>query len=652
MPSRLVRYIFIPLSSLLVSCASDHIILNAHELTLDSIFTDHMVLQSGKPVTFRGRAAPNSEVAVEIADQVVVSRSDDDGRWAAEFKPLSVGGSYRLKVASHGKQVTVNDIAVGEVWLCSGQSNMDRPLSWDKEASVEIQAASNANLRLLHIRRNMRINPADKFANNEIWRQSSPASVSEFSAVCYYFGKRLQEKLNMPIGLIAASWGGSPIEAWIDLDSFSVTGLFPEQIEDLTLYRSNAHEGRRAFEDRQAAWWRRNDPNSKAHARSPWFRLENEKQWKSIRVPGRWRDTELSDFDGVVWYQKIFDLPKEWKENDLVLSLGRIDDRDTVWINGVQVGASYSYARDRKYVVPKGILKGDDNLISVRVLDIRGDGGFIDDALNITLGDGEETVVSLSGEWRAIATVDASVLEPYLTPPDENPRAPTVLFNGMINPVGSFPMRGVLWYQGETNARYPDSYESLLDALGASWRKSIAEDLAFLIVQLPQYIPSAEDDAHGNWWRIREAQDRFTQKDNRAELVITIDSGDPDDIHPQNKRLVGERAAETAYLKFYGGVPVARRPAVVGVRRLSDKIEIMFDEEIVSGDALPLRGFELCEGGNCRLTKASYSGRAVFLPLLSSDKIDEIRFAISDAPNPNLFSASGWPAAPFRYRVD
>ena len=622
-------------------------------LELDPMLGDNAVLQREQPIVISGAYLPNAKIEIEFLGKVQTVSSDSDGHWTSAFAPASAGGPYELEVTAQNQSVVSSNIMIGEVWLCGGQSNMDRQMNWVQDGAVDISNSTDAQIRFFKVPKSISLTPRTRFDGAAKWQVSSPNVTSEFSAVCYFFGRKIQRSLGVPVGLIAASWGGTHIESWVPRETLNHFKALRSQLSELELLTGRKAEIEAQYRQATSKWWRENDAeninlvsNFGPHDES------STKGWQSIKVPARWKGTFLNKFNGVAWYQRRFDLEAPRDRVSGVLSLGKIDDYDTVWINGYEIGSTDSYSLDRSYEVPAGILHKGTNLISIRVLDAGGDGGFLSDdgAIFLKTSDGEK--IPLSGTWSILPGRALSKSNPYPKNALEDPNGLSVLYNGMIAPIGHAKARGVLWYQGETNARAPDGYAALLGGLAESWRQQMSPDLKFLIVQLPKYAPPTMDSASGNWPRIREAQAQFVSHDPRATLVPTIDTGEIDDIHPQNKRLVGERSATLALANIYHAIPVIQLAEAKEVQRVGDDIVVSFEtgSQLHTSHGQPVAGFEICDN-SCRETEARIDGDRILIKNPANRRGDQVRYAFFDFGNANLRGVNGLPVLPFRMEI-
>jgi len=455
---------------------------------LHPLFTDHVVLQRDVPTPVWGWAEPGQRVKVALAGQSVETTADARGKWMARLGPYPAGGPHVLAV-SGPKAVEIKDVLVGDVWLCSGQSNMEWPLKGAVNPEAEVAAADYPRLRLFQVPKKTALEPESTVEAK--WDVCTPATAPGFSAVGYFFGRDLGRDLNVPIGLINSSWGGTVAEAWTSAPSLGPLGDFDKALAQVRASKAEAGQPPVRLDRAMAAWWKRNDPGTSDQPgwADPKF---DAAAWKTMDLPGNWEERGLPDFDGIAWFRKDFDLPEAWDGKDLTLALGPIDDLDTTYLNGVEVGHTDAWATPRKYKVPAGVAKAGRNVIAIRVLDRQGQGGFGGEKGDMKLapaGDEQAGPIALAGPWSFKVAANASDLS---SPPEaqgENPNRASVLYNGMIAPLAPFPIKGAIWYQGEGNAGRPAQYRRLLPTLIRDWRAAFAVgDFPFLIVQLANYL--------------------------------------------------------------------------------------------------------------------------------------------------------------------
>ncbi|MBL8993946.1 MAG: 9-O-acetylesterase, partial [Spirochaetia bacterium] len=549
-----------------------------------------MVLQQGMPIRLWGYAEPGEKLKVSLAKdgigQAALATADSKGFWKVELKAMKAGGPYILNV--YGKNtVTLDDILIGEVWVGSGQSNMEWPVIRSIDGPSEVSNASHPQIRLFTVRK-----AALARATNDVtgkWAECSPESVPGFSAAAYFFGRELQKELGVPVGLIHSSWGGSSAEAWMDLPTLRSKADWKNIPMRLDVYHkyladTNTYLKQQAI---QKAWDLSNrlaDPGNKGFEKG-WANADfKDEGWKAMNVPGAWENAGLP-IDGAVWFRKTVEIPASWAGKELSLQLGTLDDYDTTYVNGTKVGetgketASW-WTFQRKYKIPASLVKAGNLVISTRIFDDFGGGGFTGQSADLKIFPvgNEAEALPLKGSWKYYVEFGVS---PKPTPPQPaDPtrvnQVPTLLYNGMIAPLLGLSIRGVIWYQGESNAGRAYQYRLLMQTLIESWRRAWGSgDFHFYIVSLANYMTRKADPVPSAWAELREAQAMALAKKNTA-LAIAIDIGEGTNIHPKNKPEVGRRLALPALNLVYGKKNVYSGPVYDSMKIEGSKIRLTF----------------------------------------------------------------------------
>jgi sialate O-acetylesterase len=612
-----------------------------------------MVLQRGVKAPIWGWTTPGDKVTVTVAGKKASAVADADGKWMAKVGPLKAGGPYTLTI-SGPKDVTLENVLAGDVWICSGQSNMEMGIGAAANAEQEIAASDYPMIRLYTVTKAIALKPLDTPVGQ--WLVCGPKTIgkaewSSFSAVGYYFGRKLYQELKVPIGLIHTSWGGTVAEAWTSAEGLASLKDFDPALEQVRRMEASQEGGVASYQRQVRAWWARNDAGSRAGQRWESPSLDTF-DWKSMDVPGAWEKAGLPGFDGVVWFRKEVDLPAGSEAKQFALSLGNIDDIDVTWVNGVKVGETGVYTTPRRYPVPKGLLKAGRNVIAVRVLDTGGDGGLLGEpsAFALTAEGGDS--VPLAGPWLYKVSADLSKTTPFPQEVTNNPNVVTVLYNAMVAPLVPFGIKGAIWYQGESNAGRAYQYRRLLPAMIADWRSRFGVgDFPFYIVQLANFTASPTEPIEDAWAELREAQTMTANDVKNAGMAVIIDIGDALDIHPKNKQDVGGRLALAALAKTYGQKVVYSGPMYRSMKREDGKIRLRFDhvEDGLVAKGGKLTGFAVA-GADHKFVwaDAEIDGNSV---VVSSPRVPEpvaVRYAWAANPVCNLFNGAGLPASPFR----
>ena len=623
---------------------------------LHAMFQDHGVLQRDQPLRIWGRAQPGETVSIRFAGKRAQGRADDAGRWEVRLPALKAGGPHTLTASSSGGMTqTVNDVMVGDVWLCSGQSNMELQVWRSLDARAEIAGADNKTIRLLTVPQSGNVVPQENFSTPAQWKTVTPDTLRDFSATCFYFARELQKTVDVPMGLITAAWGGAAIQAWMSGEALGTTGRYNDELEVLKSYADNPMASIERWGEIWSKWWHGLPGVTKDD--EPWSpTYKPGSQWSNAPSElgpwERWGVPELSDFNGAVWFRTTVKLTAQQAAQDAVLALGPVDEMDMTWINGRAVGSTYGWS-GREYRLPKGTLREGDNVVVVNALDTYRDGGFSGPASANALRLKDGTSVPLAGTWKYRV----------MPGPDYPPNAPwqaatglSTLYNGMIAPLGRYGLRGFLWYQGESNTTEAERYRDLLRGLHSGWQARFGDNLPLLIVQLAGYGPPPTQPGESDWAALRESQRMVAAEDPRRGLAVTIDIGDRYDLHPPNKQELGRRLARAARHVVYGEKLPPSGPVPTSAKRDGDAVVVSFDgvsDGLVAYGANGPIGFELCgaEPGTCRYADAQIRGNSVVLRASLAAPATRVRYGWADSPVVTLFDGAGLPAGPFEIPV-
>lgn len=617
---------------------------------LSPIFQDHIVVQRNAPVRVWGTAVPGETITVALAGKAASAEVDREGKWTAQLPARASGGPYRLIARSTGGSVQiVTDVMIGDVYLCSGQSNMELSVDRTLNAPAEIQGAANERIRMMEVPHRSSPEPRMTLPSPVDWEVAGPETVSDWSATCYYFARAVQQEVNAPLGLVHSSWGGSKISAWMSAEALSSVGGYAEPLSLLRMYTNDHRAAQRAFGEQWETWWR--EATGEATGAEPW-QPNVGAQWPM--APDRlgdwktWGKPELQGFNGMVWFRTTVDLTAAQAKQGAVLSLGVIDEVDQTWINGHVVGNTFGWDTERTYSIPADLLQEGENVVVVNVLNTYGSGGILGDP-------NQRALITGSGDRLLLDTwhyqeVTANLGSPPRTP-WESIGGLSTLHNGMVAPLRNYGLRGAVWYQGESDTGKPDKYQDLLDALMAQWRAQFGADLPVLVVQLANYGRPPTAPAESGWAELREAQRLATQDDPHAGLAVTIDIGTPYDVHPPNKQEVGRRLARAARHIVYGEEVTPSGPVPVRATRAGDIVTVSFEDVhgalVAYGHDVPI-GFELCgsEPGSCQYADAQIDGRRVHLRA-EAEAITRVRYCWANSPICTLYDEARLPAGPF-----
>lgn len=620
--------------------------------TLAPIFADHMVMQRDKPIQVWGWGKPNEKISVAFKAQNLSTKANKEGKWQVQLAPEQAGGPYTLQVSAKSGSVQLSDILIGEVWLCSGQSNMEWPLSRAMDAATEIAAANYPQIRHFQVTKSVDIQPRQSLTGSG-WKPATPENAGSFTAVGYFFARQLHKELGVPIGLIHSSWGGTHVETWTSRQAFENNPEFAPMIQSLSLKALDSiSEAKMQAQNNRTKLWEQEKADAATLAN--WYQpTTNTANWKSLKVPGYWENQGLAGLDGVVLMRYDLTLTEAQAAAATKLQLGKIDDDETTYKNGVKIGATTGYNLDRNYELPKGVLKAGVNTIAVEIVDGTGEGGFYGqpEALQIVTTVGN---IPLAGNWQyKIASIAPQRTAAGMGPNDY----PTLLYNAMIHPLIPYTIQGAIWYQGESNTGRAHQYRKAFPLMIEDWRSRWAQgDFPFYFVQLATYNAGAggNTNAGNEWAELREAQTLTLSLPNTG-MAVTTDVGNPKDIHPTNKQAVGYRLALQALAHTYGKKElVSSGPVLKTATPQAGKMVLTFNHigsGLMAKDKYGyLHGFEIAGADQkYHWAKALIEGNQVVVFSEAVPNPVAVRYGwTDDASEINLFNKEGLPAAPFR----
>ena len=622
---------------------------------LSPLFSDGMVLQRKRPVPVFGEDAPGTTVTVRLGNDTRTARVPADGRWRVELPAHEAGGPFTMSVDGTQHR-EIRDVLFGEVWIASGQSNME----WTIDAGTNIADARTDTpnaVRMFTVQKATSEEPITTLKG--MWEAASPETVGRFSAIAYQFARRLHASLDVPVGIIHSSWGGTNAESWTSIGALAenpVTRVLAERkATSMGSYPAAlARYGRDIEAVQNKVYPEINAPGPFAE----WAQTDyNDSSWESVTLPNKFPDA----FDGVVWYRTVVDLTADEAAKPQTLSLGPTDDVDATYVNGVKVGQTDLrtpgyYQAKRLYTVPAGTLKAGRNVVAVRVFDMGGGGGFFGTAEDLNLAG--HAMVSARTKVERTYTTDPRGGTTFPNPPvgPNDPNLPTALFNAMINPLIGYGVQGAIWYQGENNAGRAEQYRTLFPLMIEDWRArekkaGVRGDFPFYFVSLASFMARRDAPAESAWAELREAQRETSETVPNTGQAITIDVGDANDIHPKRKREVGDRLALQALRKTYGKKDViADGPEPKRVELRDGTLEVIFPgQKLLTSDGKAPRGFWVCDlGGVWKVADARIQGDRVVLTAPGMAKPMFVRYAWADNPDANLVGPTGLPAGPFR----
>lgn len=636
-----MKFITFFLSIILFLCSSQYL---KAAVSVADIFSSNMVLQRHIDLKIWGVADPEESLTLSFNGQNLHTKADNNGKWELTLKPMSAGGPFEMTIQGTNKLVLSN-ILIGDVWICSGQSNMAWSVKNSKNANAEIKNADYPNIRLFTVPNQMSTTPITTIPYAK-WQVCSPETIKEFSAVGYFFGRDIHLDENVPIGLINTTWGGTCVETWTSRESLIQLPKYENFAMRIDTFNIEKEKDKKRNKLRKTL---RVFPEEEIGLEEKWMSLETDRSnWSSMELPSIWEEQGYDDLDGIVWFSRDIDLNINENKDKIELHLGIIDDSDMVWVNGIKVGeTNWGFTKKRIYQVPKESIKLGINNITIRVNDRRNKGGFISQSNEFFMTLGEQNI-SLKGTWKF--KVD-QVYDNFEISPNE---LPSLLFNAMIHPLIPYGIKGVIWYQGENNAPRGKEYAITFPNMINNWRQDWKQgDFPFLYVQLANFGAPNDAPSNSNWAELRESQTKTLAQKNTG-MALAIDLGEAFDIHPKNKQDVGKRLALAAQKISYNKNIVHSGPQYKSLKIEDDKAIISFDYVgsglEVKGTSDQLKEFEIA-GDNQRFYKASAKIEGDHV-IVWSDKVNNpvaVRFAWANNPAEfNLYNKEGLPAVPFR----
>lgn len=633
------------------------------DVRVPSVVGDNMVLQQGRKARVWGWAEPGERVTVTFRGDRAGATADARGRWEVFVGPHKAGGPFELTVAGRNT-LTFRNVLVGEVWVCSGQSNMEWSLVNARDGAREAAAADYPFIHLFTVAKKTSAEPLEDLEGR--WVVTTPKEAAQFSAVGYYFGRELHRRLNVPVGLIHTSWGGTPAEAWTGRGALAADPALRPMLDRYERQLTDLPRLRREYERAQAEWASRfvmQDPGNKGEPRGYARPAHDAAAWKRMRLPQLWESAGL-DVDGVVWFRREVEVPAGWAGRDLTLKLGAIDDFDTTYFNGERVGSTgadtpNAWVALRQYRVPGALVRAGRNTLAVRVFDRVGGGGFVGGEMTLAPADAKAGGggVGLDGEWSYAeeATVPSRPIDFSRQPQPPGPanqNSPTVLYNAMLAPLFPYAIRGAVWYQGESNAGRAQQYRALFPAMIRDWRAAWGVgDFPFYFVQLANWKARPQDSIDSEWAELREAQ-LFTMRSVRnTGMAVAIDIGDPADIHPRNKLDVGLRLARWALADTYGLKAEKSGPLYESHSVEGGRVRLRFKHAggLKTRDGAAPAGFHVA-GADRRFVpaEARVEGGEVVVWSRDVPAPVAVRYAWADNPPASLYNSEDLPASPFR----
>ncbi len=637
------------------------------ELSVISLFSDHMILQQQQEVAFWGEYTPKEKVTVSGSwGKRATTTVDEHGNWTLRLATPEAGGPFTVNIVTSDSTITFNDVMAGEVWLASGQSNMQMPVKgWPPNDLIDNSAEEIANsdypgIRMFTVARNLSLEPLDTLVGQ--WEIAAPETTGGFSATAYFFARRLHKELKIPIGIIHTSWGGTVAEAWTSKGQLKNLGDFDEDLERMELTNNR---------QMKLDWFSKWNTVAYPQTEEEWENIDfgdlevvkadfSDTQWTSIKLPGRFDRYESGDLDGAFWFRKTIEI--EDTGSDYILSIGYVDDMDATYVNGTKVGGmagSGKYNTKREFTVPQSILKKGENVIAIRAIDTGGPGII---GSPMVLSNESGVSISLEGTWKYIPVAEIYENKFYVYNFNNSslsdrpnivklhPNLPTVLYNAMIHPVVPFTINGAIWYQGESNVARAEQYKRLFPAMIEDWRAQWKSDFPFYFVQIAPFRYNQSSDVSLDMsQKLRDAQ-RQSLQTKKTGMVVTMDIGNFTNIHPANKQDVGARLAGLALANDYGKQLVASGPMYKNHEKSGNILIVDFEFKgtgLVNDDA-ELDGFEIAGADKKYVpAEANIVDNKIQVFAASISDPEYARYAWRDNGVATLFNNEGLPASSF-----
>lgn len=597
------------------------------KVRLPRLVSDRMVLQRDVELKIWGWASPGEKVTVRFQGKHYNTETDATGSWQVLLPPQKAGGPFLLEV----NELVIRDVLVGDVWLCSGQSNQETPIARLTEMFPEINVSNNHMIRHYKVPTQNSVGGLkEDIAGNAGWHSAVASDVLNWTSLAYFFAQEAYDRYKVPVGMLVSSLGGSAIESWVSQKNLK---MFPQLVFDKVALDSM----KLAKQDKGAGKWQQKNMD--------------DTDWATMEVPGYWQENGIHT-RGTVWYRKAFCVPESMVGRHARLYMGTLVDSDSIFVNGTFVGfTSYTYP-PRKYDIPAGVLTEGKNVITVRLTANSANGGFVKGKNYKIVGDDAE--IELTGTWKYKIGINQNEVVKYADRLKNLNKAGSGLYNGMIYPISNYQVKGTIWYQGESNAGRPQIYASLLEALIKDWRELWnMPDMPFLLVQLPNFMEKNDSPSDSGWARIREAQLKTALNVPYTSLAVTYDVGEWNDIHPLNKKVVAQRLFLGARKLVYGEKITGSGPLYKEMKVEGDKIILTFTEigrGLICKEGKALRHFAIAgEDQKFVWADAVIRGNKVIVSSKIVKNPVAVRYAWSNNPeDANLCNKEGLLASPFR----
>lgn len=646
---------------LFLACFFIQVTYSIAQVRLSPIFSNNMVLQQQTQAPIWGSSLPDKKIEIVTSwdNEKYTTSADSQGNWKIEVKTPQAGGPYTITI-SDGKPVKLTNVLIGEVWICSGQSNMEMQVEgWGKVTNYEkelVEAQDYPNIRFLQVEKNTSSQPLTdiEVVDNE-WQICSSKTVADFSAVGYFFGRDIHKYRNVPVGLINTSWGGTIAETWTSGDALATMPDYKDEVVSVKQLPQSKEERENFFHSEVEQWKKNIEVIDKGFENGDpiWATTQTDDSgWGKMNIPGFIQDQGLTDFNGIIWFRKTIDIPEKWEGKELILNIGVVDDNDFTYFNGVQIGHTEGWMAPRSYQIPKELVKKGKAVIAVRVMDTGGKGGIYGSPDNVFIERASSDRISLSGDWKYKISLNIKDIPRMPVNTAIEPNIPSFLFNAMLNPLIPYSIKGAIWYQGEGNTGQAYQYRELLPLMINDWRTRWGYEFPFYIVQLANFTALQTEPVESTWAELREAQTFTSENLNNTGMAVTIDIGEAFDIHPKNKLDVGKRLALAARAKTYNEKIPYSGPIYSDYKTEGNKIRIHFlhtDGGLKTKEGELVKGFTIT-GVDHKFywADAVIDGNSIVVFSPQVDFPIAVRYAWADNPVCNLYNGIDLPASPFR----
>lgn len=630
------------------------------EIKMNPLFTDNMVLQQKSDAPIWGTAEPTAKVSVKTSwnNASYTAVADEAGKWMVKVSTPKAGGPYTMTIKENGTNaVTISNVLIGEVWICSGQSNMQMPVrgNWAKVTNCdeEVANAKYPKMRLISVERLTSSKPEDNFTTyGDGWMECSPENVAEFSATAYFFGREIHKKRGVPVGLIHTSWGGTTIEAWMSKEALAGVKDLGSQAEMVSGWPATREERRAKSQGAVEAWNRLSNTFDDAFIHFDDFKdaTHDDSRWDNMKLPGN-LERVFSGFDGHVLVRRTVDIPASWAGKDIKMYIAGVDDKDFTYFNGTKIGGQEGWNKARVYTIAGNLVKEGKTTVAIRIIDKSGNGGISGNDQSFYLEGPDGSKISLAGNWKAKKDADYSSMPARPVNMYNEPYWSTVLYNAMIAPLVPYSIKGAIWYQGCSNEDRAYQYQDLMRLLITDWREKWGYDFPFYITQLANYTKRQTQPTESSWAELREAQLMATRTVSNTGMAVIIDIGEANDIHPRNKQEVGRRLALQALNKTYGMQVACSGPVYESYEIDGNVIRLKFSSVagglVVKGDKL--EGFTIAGADHkFHWAEAKVVGNCIEVSCKDVPRPLAVRYAWANNPLGNLYNTAGLPASPFR----